>query len=69
MKYVYHYHGKINKADQNTTTHIDGILTCKEPIISYERYIEAKALIAEDEDLDKYKLVIDSLTFLHKVKD
>lgn len=69
MKYVYHYHGTITKADLNITTHIDGILNCSTPIDSYERYTETKQLIANKEDLDKYKLVIDSLTLLHKVKD
>lgn len=63
MNYIYHYCADHNDGIKITT--IDGILTCKNPVDSIERYKEVKNVIGAVDGVDlSDKLVIRSLTSL-----
>lgn len=65
MAYVYHYHGMLQKSLE-VMMHLDGILTCEKKIDSMERYHDVKKVIADDNNADESKLIICSLSVLHK---
>lgn len=63
MRHTYHYCAE--HPDGLTTTTIDGILQCAEPITSMARYGEIKRLIAVKELSDAGSpLIIRSLSYL-----
>lgn len=67
VHYAYHYHA-IFQAEPGATTHLDGILTCKTPIDSIDRYAEIKKSIADElAPGTADRLAICSLTLLHEL--
>lgn len=61
--YIYHYLATYRRGD--TDCNLNGILTCKTPITTMDRYREIKQLI----EPQRNDLVVRSLSFLHEIEE
>lgn len=66
LRYIYFYHATVRSEDGLSITHLSGILTWLKPITSYDNLLEAKNLIAKDNNFNPSSVIIDSLSFLQK---
>lgn len=66
LRYIYFYHATVKSNNGLSITHLSGILTWLKPITSYDNLLEAKNLIAKDNNIDPSSIIIDNLSFLHK---
>lgn len=67
LRYIYFYHATVSNDSGLSITHLSGILTWLRPITSYDSFTEAKNLIAKDNNFNPSSIIIDNLSFLHKM--
>lgn len=73
MKYVYHYHAKLNRPrffSPNKPSEVDGTFTTNMKITSHDEYKRLKDILKERLGLGKNdEILIASLTPLHELED
>lgn len=68
LRYIYFYHATAKNNNGLSITHLSGMLTWLKPITSYDILLEAKNLIAKDNNIDPSSIIIDNLSFLHETR-